>query len=54
MEYIDFSKAFDMLSHNKLLVKPTALRISGNLLRWIKNFLTNRDLFFSFSFPIIF
>lgn len=40
--YIDFQKAFDSVSHNKLLHKLSAFGICGNLLKWIKNFLTNR------------
>ena len=39
---IDFSKAFDKISHNKLIYKLSKYGISGNLLAWIKNFLTNR------------
>ena len=41
--YIDFSKAFDVVCHNKLLYKLAAYGISGNLLSWIKNFLTGRS-----------
>ena len=37
--YIDFSKALDLVYHNKLLYKLAAYGISGNLLSWIKNFL---------------
>lgn len=40
--YIDYSKAFDMVSHNKLLHKLSCFGICGNLLRWIGEFLNNR------------
>lgn len=40
--YIDFSKAFDSVSHSKLLMKLSAYGISGNLLLWIESFLSNR------------
>jgi len=41
--YIDFSKAFDSVSHKKLFAKLAAFGISGTLLGWIKNFLINRS-----------
>jgi ribonucleases P/MRP protein subunit RPP40 len=41
--YIDFSKAFDTVCHNKLLIKLRAYGIQGNLLGWIKSFLYNRS-----------
>lgn len=40
--YIDFSKAFDTVSHCKLLNKLTSYGITGNLLKWITGFLNNR------------
>ena len=40
--YIDFAKAFDSVSHQKLLYKLLNYGISGNLLEWIKNFLSER------------
>ena len=40
--YIDFRKAFDSVSHPKLIIKLVSAGISGNLLNWIKAFLTNR------------
>ena len=40
--YIDFSKAFDSVVHNKLLHKLASCGISGCLLRWIGHFLSNR------------
>jgi len=40
--YIDFRKAFDSVSHNKLLIKLKAYGIDGNLIGWIASFLSNR------------
>ena len=40
--YIDFAKAFDTVSHVKLIAKLQSYGISGNLLKWIANFLCNR------------
>jgi len=40
--YMDYSKAFDMVSHSKLLHKLSCFGICGNLLRWIGEFLDNR------------
>ncbi|MFZ2537611.1 MAG: reverse transcriptase domain-containing protein, partial [Oscillospiraceae bacterium] len=39
--YIDFQKAFDSVSHPKLLHKLSGYGIHGNLLFWISSFLTN-------------
>ena len=39
--YLDFAKAFDSVVHSKLLLKLAANGISGNLLAWIKCFLTD-------------
>ena len=36
---LDFSKAFDKVSHLKLLFKPSQHGIRGNTLTWIKSFL---------------
>ena len=38
----DFKKAFDKVSHIKLLIKLKDIGINGNILKWIKCFLTNR------------
>jgi len=35
--YIDFSKAFDAVCHNKLLHKLAAYGMTGNLLSWIRH-----------------
>ena len=40
--YTDYSKAFDTVSHNKLLQKLHGLGIQGNAWTWIKEFLTGR------------
>ena len=39
---LDFSKAFDRVPHERLLYKLNHYGIQGNLLAWIKNFLTQR------------
>jgi hypothetical protein len=41
---LDFSKAFDVVSHHVLLGKLLALGISGDLLRWIAAFLDSRTM----------
>ena len=40
--YLDFEKAFDKVPHHRLLSKLKAYGIEGNLLRWIKEYLTER------------
>ena len=40
--YLDFSKAFDSVPHQRLLKKTQAHGISGYLLKWIGSFLTDR------------
>ena len=40
--YTDLSKAFDCVSHNKLIELLNAYRFTPVLTRWIKNFLTDR------------
>ena len=40
--FIDFEKAFDMVWKNGLLLKLVNLGINGNILAYIKNFLTDR------------
>ena len=41
--YIDLAKAFDSVSHDKLLYKLTKIGIGGNLHKWFTNFLTGRS-----------
>ena len=41
--YIDFAKAFDSVSHPKLMTKLRGYGISGVLLNWISDFLTGRS-----------
>ncbi|CAI2723786.1 unnamed protein product [Schistosoma spindalis] len=41
--YIDFSKAFDKVPHNRLLYKLKNVGIGGNLLTWIEDFLVGRQ-----------
>ena len=40
--YIDYQKAFDAVSHNKLLAKLDSYGVEGNIREWIRNFLNNR------------
>ena len=40
--YLDFRKVFDFVPHQHLLSKLKAYGISGNVLNWITNFLSNR------------
>ena len=41
--YLDYAKAFDKISHKKLIKKLHAHGIRGNVLKWIKDWLTNRE-----------
>lgn len=43
--FLDFSKAFDKVSHRLLLHKLTVLNIEPHILAWIESFLTNRSQF---------
>lgn len=47
--YIDFSKAFDKVSHVHLLAKLEAYGISGSLLQWFRSYLSNRTITIKFS-----
>ena len=40
--YLDFQKAFDKVPHRRLLMKLNAHGITGNVLQWIENWLSNR------------
>ena len=46
---LDFSKAFDSVPHRRLLLKLDYYGIRGNLLLWIKAFLSNRSQFVSIN-----
>ena len=39
---LDFAKAFDKVSHEKLLLKLEAYGINDILVRWVNGFLSNR------------
>lgn len=41
--YLDFSKAFDSVPHERLLLKLTKYGLAGNLLQWLRAFLTGRN-----------
>ena len=53
MVHLDFSKVFDKVDHGILLHKLKALGITGNLVMWFYNFLTNRSHFVRFPGGII-
>ena len=40
--YLDFRKAFDTVPHKRLIQKLEGYGISGDVLGWILDFLTNR------------
>ena len=40
--YLDFQKAFDKVPHSRLILKLAAHGISGDVLRWIENWLRGR------------
>lgn len=40
--YLDFKKAFDTVSHPKLLSKLQSFGVSGSLLNWIEEYMTGR------------
>ena len=40
--YLDFSKAFDTVPHQRLITKLKAYGIDNNLLNWIESFLSDR------------
>lgn len=41
--YLDFSKAFDKVSHKRLIYKLETYGVEGRILGWIKDFLSNRS-----------
>ena len=40
--FLDFAKAFDLVPHEHLLLKLQCLGITGQLLQWVRSFLTSR------------
>ena len=42
--YLDVAKAFDTVSHPKLLRKLGAYGVTGMTLQWLESFLSNRTL----------
>jgi len=40
--FLDFAKAFDKVPHQRLILKLERHGITGKLLSWITNWLTNR------------
>jgi hypothetical protein len=45
--YTDFSKAFDTVSHQKLIYKLRSYGFEGEVLRWLQGFLSDRSQFVS-------
>ncbi len=41
--FLDFAKAFDSVPHQRLLLKLENLGIRGNVLNWIKGFISDRQ-----------
>lgn len=42
---MDFSKAFDSLSHSKMIQKLNSLGVKYNYLNWFESYLANREKF---------
>ena len=42
MAYLDFRKAFDLVSHEHLIYKLSKYGIKGQILNWIRDFLKDR------------
>ena len=45
--YLDFRKAFDTVPHERLLNKLYGYGVKGDVLNWVRNFLSNRSQFVS-------
>ena len=37
--YLDLAKAFNTVSHKKLLIKLASMGVKGNLKKWLESFL---------------
>ena len=42
--YIDFSKAFDKVPHQRLLLKMSSMGISDQVVQWVQDFLSDRKM----------
>ena len=47
--YLDISKAFDSVSHSRLLAKLTSINITGKLWLWFRAYLTNKFQYVSIN-----
>ena len=47
--YLDFSKAFDSIPHNELLMKLWSVGITDKLWTWFQSYLSNRRQFVSIN-----
>ena len=41
--YLDFQKAFDKVPHKRLMMKINALGITGEVFKWIEDWLKDRE-----------
>lgn len=47
--YTDFSKAFDRVSHDKLIAKLSQFNLPANLIAWLKSYLSDRTQFVKYG-----
>ena len=47
--YLDFRKAFDTVPHERLLNKLHGYGVRGNVLNWVRDFLSDRSQFVSIN-----
>ena len=45
--YMDFRKAFDSVPHKRLILKLEIYGVGGNILKWVEDFLTDREQYVS-------